>query len=162
MLAAVLSAGAGPGSAVETLPLDQVYEAKELVCDFYRPDTVSEYMSLLGVGPRADLFMVIENIRRDGAGARVVIGRGAAARALKIYEGEAGLHFVEDREASVVVTTLVSCSRWKRKAGRAMCTRYDALNAWHFDASVHQDADRAFRRLGVSSYRGSCEPWKMP
>lgn len=153
---------AGAAAAADKLPVDQVYEAKDLICDFYHTDSVSEYMSLLGAAPRADLFMVMEDIRRELSTARAVIGRGARARPLKIYEGEAGLHFVEDREASVVVTTLVSCSRWKRKGGRNLCTRFDALNAWHFDASVHQDPDRAFHRLGTSSYRGSCEPWKMP
>ena len=39
--------------------------------------------------------------------------------------------------------------------------RYRALNSWHFDTSVHRDPDKAFARLGTSSYHGSCEPWHL-
>lgn len=170
--AAVLALGfalAGGGAhASRPLPVQQIYEAKELVCDFYRPDSMAETMSLLGVPQRAHLFMVLREIERAGGGAntassaKVSIGRRGSSSPLRVYEGEEGLHFVEDRAASVVVTTLTACSLWLRKGGRDHCTRYDAINAWHFDLSVHRDADGAFRRLAASSYRGTCEPWKMP
>jgi hypothetical protein len=158
----VIAAGVVSAHAARPLPLDQVYEAKELVCDFYRADSVGETMAWLGVPPRADLFMVLEDIRREALSASAITSRKVGARPVKLVEGEAGLHFIEDRASSVVVTTLVACSRWKRKGGRNLCTRYDALNAWHFDRSVYQNPDRAFERLGTSSYRGTCEPWKMP
>ena len=108
------------------------------------------------------MFMALEAVSRTERSARSTSTGKVGARALKIYEGEAGLHFVEDRDASVEVTTLLACSLWKRKGGRLLCTRYDAVNAWHFDASVHRDPDRAFHRVGASSYRGTCEPWQMP
>ncbi len=147
--------------------MQQVFEAKDLVCDFFRPDSMAETMSLLGVPQRAHLFMVLREIERGegeaaASSARGTIGRRGASSPLKVYEGEEGLHFVEDRASSVVVTTLTACSLWLRKGGRDHCTRYDAINAWHFDASVHRNADAAFRRLAGSSFRGTCEPWKMP
>ncbi len=160
---------AGVAHASRPLPVTQIYAAKDLVCDFYRPDSLAETMSLLGVPPRADLFMVLRDIapraRQPGGAAtsaRGTTGRKAQSSPLRVYEGSEGVHFVEDRAASVVVTTITACSLWLRKGGRDHCTRYDAINAWHFDLSVHQDPDGAFRRLAASSYRGTCEPWKMP
>jgi len=35
------------------------------------------------------------------------------------------------------------------------------VNRWHFDTSVHRNADQAFLRLSANSYTGWCEPWRM-
>lgn len=161
----------GAAHASRPLPLQQIYEAKDLVCDFYRPESLAETMALLGAPPQADMFMVLSDIApggkaaqnaTKGRGTTATVARKAAASPVRVYEGEEGLHFVEDRADSVVVTTITACSLWLRKGGRDHCTRYDAINAWHFDRSVHRDADGVFRRLAASSYRGTCEPWKMP
>jgi len=71
------------------------------------------------------------------------------------------LRFAQDVEASVVVTTVAGCEKWGRKGGEELCVRYRALNSWHFDTTVHRDPDRAYARLGTSSYYGSCEPWYL-
>ena len=83
------------------------------------------------------------------------------AKGLRYYKTVSAVHFVQDLAASVVVTTVTGCEKWGRKAGEALCVRYRALNSWHFDTSVHRDPDKAFAKLGTSSYHGSCEPWYL-
>lgn len=102
---------------------------------------------------------MIEQITRNRETARVITSHTIGSRRVRFYEGETGMHFVEDRQDSVVVTTLLQCEDWSFKRGRDFCTRYSAINAWHFDTSVHRNADRAFRKQPASSYRGTCEPW---
>ena len=148
---------AAPAQAA--VAVEQLVEAHDLVCEFYRTEDWATVAARLALGDRSDMLMVIENIGRDPASARVISSRAAGQRSLRRYAGDTGVHFVEDRAESVVVTTLLGCEDWKRKRGREVCVRYSALNSWHFDTSVHADADRAFRRLGASSYRGVCEPW---
>lgn len=154
-----LTAALAPAHALPPVSLDQLIEARDLVCEFYNTQDWATVAARLALGDRSDMLMVIENVRRNPATARVVTSLTAGRRSVQRYAGDTGVHFVEDRLESVVVTTLTGCDRWKRKRGRDVCARYSALNAWHFDTSVHADADRAFRRLGESSYRGVCEPW---
>ena len=147
----------GPASAA--VPLDQLIEARDLVCDFYNVNDWATAEARFALRDRSDMLMVIENIRRDPGSARVVNSRTVGKRSLRRYTGETGVHFVEDRQDSVVVTTLLACEDWKHRRGRDVCARYSAVNAWHFDVTVHRDADKAFRNLAASSYRGVCEPW---
>jgi hypothetical protein len=139
--------------------VDQLVEAHDIVCEFYNVDDWATAEARFVMRDRSDLLMVIANIKRDPNSARVVSSGIPGARHLQRYDGDTGVHFVEDREESVVVTTLLACEDWKIKKGREVCARYSAVNAWHFDTSVHQDADKAFRKLSGSSYRGVCEPW---
>ena len=104
------------------------------------------------------MLMVIENIRSDPDSARAVQTRSTGAHPLRRYAGETGVHFVEDLQGSVVVTTLLACEDRRRKSGREVCIRYSAASAWHFDSRVHRDPDAAFRRV-PSGMRGVCEPW---
>ena len=76
-----------------------------------------------------------------------------------MYSGETGLHLVEDVNGSVVVTSLTACDA--REGSSTRCIRYSAINAWHFDRTVHRDPDAAFRRLPGTSYSGHCEAWHM-
>jgi hypothetical protein len=153
MLAAICA------QASAAVAVDQLVEARDIVCEFYNVDDWATAEARFVMRDRSDLLMVIANIRRDPDSARVVSSGIPGARHLQRYDGDTGVHFVEDREESVVVTTLLACEDWKTKRGREVCARYSAVNAWHFDTSVHQDADKAFRKLSGSSYRGVCEPW---
>src|SRR5579864_2945834 len=139
--------------------IDQLVDARDIVCEFYNVDDWATAEARFVMRDRSDLLMVIANIRRDPESARVVSSGIPGARRLQRYDGDTGVHFVEDRSESVVVTTLLACEDWKKKLGRDVCSRYSAVNAWHFDTSVHQYADKAFRKLSGSSYRGVCEPW---
>jgi hypothetical protein len=147
------------GYACAAVQLEQLIEARDIVCDFYSVDDWATAEARFALRDRADMLMVIENIRSDPDTARVVHSRATGKRGLRRYVGETGVHFVEDRQGSVVVTTLLACEDWKHKGGREVCARYSAQNAWHFDKGVHLDPDRAFRNLAASSYRGVCEPW---
>jgi hypothetical protein len=147
------------GPAFAAVQLEQLIEARDLVCDFYNVSDWATAEARFALRDRADMLMVIENIRSDPETARVIHSRATGKRDLKRYVGETGVHFVEDQHDSVVVTTLLACEDWKQKSGRGVCARYSAQNAWHFDKSVHLDPDKAFRNLAGSSYRGVCEPW---
>jgi hypothetical protein len=157
--AAVLLAAGFTQISLAAIPVDQLVEARDLVCEFYNVPDWASAEARFALRDRSDMLMVIENIRGDPESARAVNSRTVGKRSLRRYSGETGVHFVEDRHDSVVVTTLLACEDWERKRGREICIRYSAQNAWHFDTSVHQDADKAFRKLGASSYRGVCEPW---
>jgi hypothetical protein len=158
-LAAAFFLSAACSPAFAAVAVDQLVEARDIVCEFYNVDDWATAEARFVTRDRSDLLMVIANIRRDPSSARVVSSGIPGARHLQRYDGDAGVHFVEDRAESVVVTTLLACEDWKDKRGRDVCSRYSAVNAWHFDTSVHQDADKAFRKLSGSSYRGVCEPW---
>jgi len=80
---------------------------------------------------------------------------------VQVYSGDTGVHFVENVASSVKVTSILSCEAWKNLPKGRKCVRYEAVSTWHFDNSVHRDADQAFLRLGTTSYRGTCEPWHM-
>jgi hypothetical protein len=134
--------------------LGQIEQARDLICD----------MRAAGNLPREaprNLMLVIESVKAPSA--RLVSSATVGARPVRVYSGDTGVHFVEDVEASVKVTSLLSCNRWKESAqgkGR-QCTRYEAVNRWHFDTTVHRNADQAYLRLAENSYTGWCEPWRM-
>ncbi len=138
--------------------LEQIIEARDLVCEFYNASDWADAAARFALRERADLLLVIESIREDPDSARVVHTRSTGSRSLRRYSGEAGVHFVEDLQGSVVVTTLLACESWKSRGGREVCVRYSAAHTWHIDTGVHRDPDAAFRRLGPG-LRGACEPW---
>lgn len=154
VLAGVLLAGGARAAPA----IEQLIEARDLVCEFYNASDWADAAARFALRERSDLLLVIENIREDPDSARVVHTRSPGSRSLRRYSGEAGVHFVEDLQGSVVVTTLLACEGWKSRRGREVCVRYSAAHAWHFDAGVHRDPDAAFRRLGPG-LRGACEPW---
>jgi hypothetical protein len=158
-IAAAVGALLIAGHACAAVQLEQLIEARDLVCDFYNVDDWATAEARFALRDRADMLMVIENIRGDPETARVVHSHATGKRGLRRYVGETGVHFVEDRQGSVVVTTLLACEDWRQKRDRKVCARYSAQNAWHFDRSVHLDPDKAFRNLAAGSYRGVCEPW---
>jgi hypothetical protein len=141
------------------VPVDQMIDAHDLVCDFYNVKDWSTAEARFALRDRSDMLMVIENIRRDPGTATVTDSLTAGRRGLRRYAGETGVHFVEDRDGSVIVTTILACEDWKKKRGRDVCARYSAVNAWHFDTSVYRDPDKAFRGTAAVAYRGVCEPW---
>ena len=145
----------------------EITRARDLICELRAPATGRPGAGATkGTAPR-DIMLVIEGVAVDSPGARLVSSATVGARRVKVYPGDTGVHFVEDVESSVKVTTLMSCTRWnetrrseKSPTGR-QCTRYDAVNRWHFDTSVHRNADQAFLRQSANSYAGWCEPWRM-
>ena len=176
---------AGVGCAALALPtgslaaselFNQITRARDLICELRAPAQVRNGVwtaagagNARGTAPRS-IMVVIENVAADSPSARLVSSATVGARQVRVYPGETGVHFVEDVESSVKVTTLMSCTRWgegrgaDRNAGEKVarqCTRYDAVNRWHFDTSVHRNADQAFLKLAENSYTGWCEPWRI-
>ena len=139
-------------------PVEQLIEAHELICDFYNAKTWAEVEARYLLRDRSDMLMVIENITSDADAARVTDSTGTGKRRLRRYVGRAGVHFVEDRDGSVAVTTILACEDWKKKRGRDVCTRYSAMNSWLFGVDVRRDPDEAVR-LSPAAYKGVCEPW---
>jgi len=139
---------------------NEIARARDLICEMRAPPTTRT------TAPRS-IMIVIEEVAMNSPSARLVSSATVGARRVKVYSGDTGVHFVEDVESSVKVTTLQLCTRWKetrrsdRNPSGSQCTRYEAVNRWHFDTSVHRNADQAFLRLSVNSYTGWCEPWRM-
>jgi hypothetical protein len=144
--------------AVAAPPVEQLIEARELICDFYVAKDWATAEARFALHDRSDMLMVIENIQADPDTARVTDSQTAGRRKLRRYVGETGVHFVEDRDGSVSVTTILACEDWKKRRGRDVCARYSAVNSWLFGVNVQRDPDEAIRRAPVS-YRGACEPW---
>ncbi len=134
--------------------LDQVVQARDLICEL---QPIGEPRR----AQRSALMLFIENVTTNAQGARMVSSNTVGARPVLVYSGDTGVHFVEDVSASVKVTSLLSCEAWKNAGKGRKCMRYEAVSAWHFDTSVHRDPDKAFLRLGATSYRGRCEPWHV-
>jgi hypothetical protein len=107
----------------------------------------------------SDLLMIFDGLGTGSGIGRVVSSRSVGAREVRMYSSETGLHLVEDVNGSVVVTSLLGCEAHEGSSNR--CIRYTAVNAWHFDQTVHRDPDSAFRRLPGTSYSGHCEAWYM-
>jgi len=139
-------------------PVEQLIEAHELICDFYNVKDWAAAEARFALHDRSDMLMVIENIQEDPDSARVTDSTATATRKLRRYVGETGVHFVEDRDGSVIVTTIVACEGWKKKRGHDVCVRYSAMNSWLFGVNVQRDPDDAIRRA-AASYRGVCELW---
>lgn len=129
----------------------------DLICEFdhgYRRSLVAD---LLGDPPTADLLLVYEAVQPDSA--QVLSTRVPGRRPVVVRATGKAVHFIERVGPSVRVTTLTGCERTKRKKGVRTCVRYSAQHAWHFDALVAADPDRAFERLPSGASRGRCEPW---
>ena len=141
--------------------LDDLVEARDLICEFRVTGMPRSLLRSMVEGERFDMLLVIEAIDPASAKARAVSSKQAGAKSLSYYKTPSAVHFVQDLAASVVVTTVNDCEKWGRKGEAELCVRYRALNSWHFDTSVHRDPDKAFAKLGTSSYDGSCEPWYL-
>ena len=149
--------------------LDEIASARDLICELRPSGIVRNPATRMnpnrpGSGRSTslrDLMVVIENVSIENGTARIVTSAGVGGRPVRVYTGETGVHFVEDLQTSVKVTTLQSCSRWKDGDKGRHCIRYDAVNRWHFDTSVHRNPDQSFLRQETNSFSGWCEPWRM-
>ncbi len=142
-----------PGALGASMLMDQITLARDLICEL-RPIATPRRRG-------SSIMLYIEGVNADTRSARLVSSGTAGARQVQVYSGDTGVHFVEDVSSSVKVTSLLSCEAWKNSAKGRKCVRYEAVSAWHFDTSVHRDPDQAFLRLGTTSFRGTCEPWRM-
>ncbi len=159
MLTIFLAAFAVPGPGQDVL--DGVIDARDLICQFHNTGAPRSLLRQLVEGERFDMMLVIEAIDPTSGRARSVSSKQIGTKGLRYYKTVRAVHFVQDLGESVMVTTVTGCEKWGRKGGAELCVRYRALNSWHFDTSVHRDPDKAFGKLGTSSYYGSCEPWYL-
>ena len=149
-------AGLAVPQALGVTAYDALKDAREVICEFKKTGVVRSQ------GRDPDMLMVIENIEAAPNRARIVSSRSVGAIPVRVYASATGVHFVQDLSDSVIVTTVLACDEWKvNKNGKAVCRRFAAVNAWHFDQSVHLNPDRAFLRLPGTSYAGFCEPWNL-
>lgn len=147
-----LASSQAPGATA----YDALKDAREVICEFNKAGAAASRARY------PDMLMVIENIEASGDRARIVSSRSVGAKPVRVYATGTGVHFVQDVSESVIVTTVLACDQWRvNKGGKAVCRRFAAVNAWHFDQSVHRDPDRAFLRLPGTSYAGFCEPWNL-
>ncbi|MBI5909407.1 MAG: hypothetical protein HY848_05590 [Betaproteobacteria bacterium] len=156
-----LTALAASGSLLAHDALDELIEARDLICEFHNTGVPRSLMRRLAGDEQFDMLLVIEAIDPGSGRARAVSSKQTGAKSLRYYKTRSAVHFVQDLASSVVVTTVTGCEKWGRKRGEELCVRYRALNSWHFDTSVHRDPDKAFGKLGTSSYHGACEPWYL-
>jgi hypothetical protein len=157
--AVLLTALAAPAAGHDAL--DDLIEARDLICEFNITGVPRSLLRRMVEGERFDMLLVIEAIDPASGKARAVSSKQTGAKSLRYYRTRSAVHFVQDVASSVVVTTVNGCEQWGRKGEEELCVRYRALNSWHFDTSVHRDPDKAFGKLGTSSYYGSCEPWYL-
>ena len=141
------------------LLLASVLAAGELVCEFPGPYQRSLIATLAGEAPRGGQMLVYEDVGPQSA--RVISSSSVGRKAVRILATENAVHLVEPVAASVRVTTLTGCERWKTTRGAETCVRFAARHAWHFDSSVYRDPDAAFARLPGGAAAGVCEPWSL-
>jgi len=141
-----------PGAQSATPLMNEIIEARDLICELRTSGTPAR-------GRPRNLMVFLENVEAERA--RLVSSATIGARPVRVYAGDTGVHFVEDVQSSVKVTSLLSCTRYKPNAKGQQCVRYEAVNRWHFDTSVHRNADGAYLRLAENSYTGWCEPWRI-
>lgn len=159
ILAAGAFAACTSEAASTNVQVEQLIEARDLLCDFYDVKDWATAEARYVLRDRSDMLMMIQDISSDPNAARVTDTLAAGRRKLRRHLGETGVHFVEDRDGSVIVTTLLACEDTKKKRGHEVCVRYSAMNSWLFGASVQSDPDEAIRRA-AASYKGVCEPWE--
>ena len=159
--AVFLTALAASASASAHDALDDLIEARDLICEFHVTGAPKSLLRRMLEGERFDMLLVIEAINPAKGEARAVSNKQTGAKNLRYYKTGSAVHFVQDLATSVVVTTVNGCEKWGRKGEQELCVRYKALNSWHFDTSVHREPDKVFDKLGTSSYYGSCEPWYL-
>lgn len=155
--ACALAAMAARADAADPVRIAQVERSGNLVCEFRKSGDAP-------ARPRRnpDLLLIVEQDKTAATGtARMISSKSSGAREVRVYQGDTGVHLVEDVASSVRVTTLLSCENETGAGDKRRCQRYAAVNAWHFDSSVRIDADKAFRRLPGTSYNGFCEAWHM-
>ena len=147
-----------PGAAAAPM-LDQLVLARDVICSFHK----SGPSSLVDRAPQRadDLMVIIEGIGVDPGSASVISSRSVGPKPARVYAPDTRVHFVEDVNDSVIVTTMLDCETWNDRGEARRCTRYGAVVTWHFDRSVHVDPDRSFLALPGNSYAGHCEPWNL-
>ena len=137
-----------------------VLAAGELICEFQAGYKRSLIADLVREPRSAEFMLVYESVRP--AQATVVSTRNPGRKPVRVHATERAVHLVQDVGASVMVTTLTSCSRWKYRDGEDVCMRFAAQHGWHFDTvSYHKDPDAALARRPSGAYTGACEPWKL-
>lgn len=122
-----------------------VIAAGELVCQF-------------GSGERQSL-VAYEALTPESA--EVLSSGRPGRRSVAVRPGAEYLHLVQAEGASVRLTTLTGCTRYRSRGGEAVCTRFAARHAWLFDAAASSDPDGAFRRQPSGAAAGACEPWRV-
>ena len=136
-----------------------VLAAGELICEFqagYKRSLIADLVE----PPRAEFLLIYESVQPTQA--EVVSTRKPGRKPVRVHSTEKAVHLVEDVGASVMVTTLTSCSRWKYRNGEDVCVRFDAQHGWHFDTvSYRAEPDVALARRPSGAYTGTCEPWKL-
>jgi hypothetical protein len=139
--------------------LASVLAAGELICEFqagYKRSLVADLVE----APRAEFLLVYDSVQPTQA--LVVSTRRPGRRPVRIYATDKAVHLVEDVGASVMVTTLTACTKWKYKNGEDVCVRFAAQHGWQFDTvSYQQDPEFALARRPSGAYTGTCEPWKF-
>jgi len=152
-----LAALPGMASAQGTPRAAEIVAAGDLICDLQPSGTTQgDRLSAAARTPDDRAQMLVIERRQDRL--RALSSLSARGRPLVMRSGDTGVHFVEELNGSVRVTSLLAC---EQPGGRDGCQRWGAVQAWHFDTAVHRDPDLAFRRLPGTSFRGSCEPWHL-
>lgn len=136
-----------------------VLAAGELICEFhagYKRSLIADLVE----PQRAEFLLVYESVQPTQA--QVVSTRKPGRKPVRVHTTGKVVHLVEDVGASVMVTTLTSCTRWKYRNGEDACVRFAAQHGWHFDTvSYHSRPDMALARRPSGAYAGTCEPWKL-
>lgn len=137
-----------------------VLAAGELICEFQAGYKRSLIADLVREPRSVEFLLMYESVQP--AEAQVVSTRKPGKKPVRIHATEKTVHLVEDVGASVMVTTLTSCTKWKYKYGEKVCVRFAAQHGWHFDTVwYHQEPDVALARRPNGAYTGVCEPWKV-
>ena len=138
--------------------LASVLAAGQLVCEFhagYKRSLIADVVE----PRRAEFLLVYESVQSTRA--QVVSTRKPGRKPVRVHATHKAVHLVEDVGASVMVTTLTSCIRWKYRNGGDTCVRFAAQHAWHFDTvPYHAEPDIALARRPSGAYTGTCEPWQ--
>ena len=137
-----------------------VLAAGELICEFQAGYKRSLIADLVREPVRVEFLLVYESV--EPTQAQVLSTRKPGRKFVRVHATDQAVHLVEDVGASVMVTTLTSCTRWKVRDGEDVCVRFAAQHGWHFDsASYHSEPDAALARRPSGAYTGVCEPWKV-
>ena len=136
-----------------------VLAAGELICEFqagYKRSLIADLVE----PQRAEFLLVYESVQSTQA--QVVSTRKPGRKPVRVHTTDKAVHLVEDVGASVMVTTLTSCTKWKYKHGEDVCVRFAAQHGWSFDTvSYDKEPDAALARRPSGAYTGVCEPWKV-
>jgi hypothetical protein len=137
-----------------------VLAAGELICEFQAGYKRSLIADLVREPRRVEFMLMYESVQPSQA--QVISTRKPGRKPVRVYTTEKAVHLVEDVGASVMVTTLTSCTKWKYKHGEDVCVRFAAQHGWSFDTvSYDKEPDAALARRPSGVYTGTCEPWKL-